>query len=53
MTIELSVLENQLKVLLEDQRKTNEKMFQILGAIKVIEYLVKEYGKAEVEKELA
>lgn len=45
--IVLSQLEYQLSVLNEDKRKTNEKMFQILGGIKVIGYLIEEYKRTE------
>ena len=38
-----ATLKNQLKVLLEDQKKTQEKLFQIAGAIKVISHLLDEY----------
>lgn len=38
----LSQLENQLRVLHEDKSRTTERMFQILGGIKVIEFLINE-----------
>lgn len=38
----LQRLKDQLKTLQNDQRKTSEQMWQITGAIKVIEFLIKE-----------
>ena len=47
--ITLEQLEYQLGVLKEDQRKTNEKMWQILGAMKVVEYFINEIAKEKME----
>lgn len=38
----LEQLEYQLSVLQEDKRKTNEKMFQIMGGIKVLDHMISE-----------
>lgn len=45
--ITMDQLNCQLKVLNEDKQKTHEKMLQILGAIKVIEFLIAEFSKSE------
>ena len=45
----LDQLEHQLSVLHEDKRKTNEKMYQIMGGIKVIEHMISELkGKTPI-----
>lgn len=45
--INLEFLERQLATLKEDQRKTNEKMFQIMGAMKLVEYLIEQSKEPE------
>lgn len=45
-TIEVSVLETQLKSLIEQRRQTHEKMLQILGAINVVEHLISQAKEA-------
>ena len=44
----VGMLQNQLNVLQEDKRKTNEKMFQILGGIKVVEFLINEANHGNI-----
>lgn len=49
--ITLETLKEQIATLREDHRKTAEKLCQITGALKVMEFLIVEAKKPEVPKE--